>query len=51
MGINANILPVFEQLGIYSEFEAISLPCKNIEILYGDMKKVAYLDNKHSTEL
>ena len=40
MGINANILPVFEQLGLYEEFKEISLPNTSIEILYDNLEKV-----------
>ncbi|KAG0054778.1 hypothetical protein BGZ83_010454 [Gryganskiella cystojenkinii] len=51
MGINANILPVFEQLGLYEEFQQISLPNTSVQILYGNMKKVARLDTKDQRDL
>ncbi|KAG0049879.1 hypothetical protein BGZ83_005310 [Gryganskiella cystojenkinii] len=50
MALNANILPVFEQLGIYEEFKKISLPCKSLELMYGSMQKIASvgtIDEKH----
>ncbi|KAG0054777.1 hypothetical protein BGZ83_010453 [Gryganskiella cystojenkinii] len=47
MGINANILPVFEQLDLYKEFKEISLPNTSIEILYDNLDKVAKMDTKN----
>ncbi|KAG0054781.1 hypothetical protein BGZ83_010457 [Gryganskiella cystojenkinii] len=45
LGINANILPVFEQLGLYEEFKEIALPNSSVEFLYGSMKKIAQLSS------
>ncbi|KAF9990257.1 hypothetical protein BGZ75_002891 [Mortierella antarctica] len=41
MCLNANILPVFEQLGLLDELMAISLPVHNTEIFHGDMSVIA----------
>jgi hypothetical protein len=43
MGLGANIMPAFEQLGLYEEFNAISYPTSGVEFLYGSMKKIASL--------
>ncbi|KAG0049880.1 hypothetical protein BGZ83_005311 [Gryganskiella cystojenkinii] len=40
MALTSGILPVFEQLGIYDEFKTISLPCKSLKLLNGDMEKI-----------
>ncbi|KAF9282000.1 hypothetical protein BGZ68_006273 [Mortierella alpina] len=41
MCLNANILPVFEQLGLLDELMAISLPVRNTEMFNGDMSVIA----------
>ncbi len=41
MCLNANILPVFEQLGLFDELMAISLPVHNTELFHGDMSVIA----------
>ncbi|KAG0044409.1 hypothetical protein BGZ83_010354, partial [Gryganskiella cystojenkinii] len=41
MAINANILPVFEQLGIFEDFENITHHSKELNLRYGDMGKIA----------
>ncbi|CAO3571995.1 unnamed protein product [Mortierella alpina] len=41
MCLNANILPVFEQLGLLAELMAISLPVHNTEMFDGDMSVIA----------
>lgn len=51
MGINANILPVLEQLGIYDEFEAISFPGQKMHMRYGDMKKIATMSSDTTRDL
>ncbi|GJJ77179.1 hypothetical protein EMPS_09538 [Entomortierella parvispora] len=43
LGINANILPVFEQLGFYEEFEKISIPLLSLDLRYGNNKPIARL--------
>ncbi|KAF9281999.1 hypothetical protein BGZ68_006272, partial [Mortierella alpina] len=40
MCLNANILPVFEQLGLFDELMAISLPVHNTEMFNGDMSVI-----------
>ncbi|GJJ77181.1 hypothetical protein EMPS_09540 [Entomortierella parvispora] len=44
LGINANILPVFDQLGLYEEFEKIALPLQSVDLRYGDNSPIAKLD-------
>ncbi|KAG0054779.1 hypothetical protein BGZ83_010455 [Gryganskiella cystojenkinii] len=44
MGINANILPVFEQLGLYDELKSISLPSNGIEFLNAKLERIASID-------
>ncbi|KAG0038794.1 hypothetical protein BGZ83_002995, partial [Gryganskiella cystojenkinii] len=44
MGINANILPVLEQLGIFEEFEKITFLGKKMDLRYGNMSKIANID-------
>ncbi|KAG0054782.1 hypothetical protein BGZ83_010458 [Gryganskiella cystojenkinii] len=45
MGLNANILPSFEQLGLYEEFDALALPNSSVQFLYGSMKQIASLSS------
>jgi len=49
--INANILPVFQQLGIYEEFEKFALPMKALHLVYGDMTKIATLETGNNIDL
>ncbi|KAG0041323.1 hypothetical protein BGZ83_002002 [Gryganskiella cystojenkinii] len=51
LGINANILPVFEQLGIYEEFQEIALPVKRINILYDNLESIASLTSDGTIDL
>ncbi|GJJ77180.1 hypothetical protein EMPS_09539 [Entomortierella parvispora] len=44
LGINANILPVFEQLGFYEEFQKIALPLASIDLRYGNNNPIAKVD-------
>ncbi len=41
MCLNANILPVFEQLGLLDEIMAISLPVRSTTMFNGDMSVIA----------
>ncbi|KAF9158026.1 hypothetical protein BGX21_004629 [Mortierella sp. AD011] len=41
MSLGANILPVFEQLGIYEDLLKISLPCSQMELYKEDMTPVS----------
>ena len=50
MCLNANILPVFEQLGLLDELMAISLPVRNVEMYYGDMSKIAEVRMAHDVK-
>lgn len=51
MGINANILPVLEQLGLYDQYAAISSPILKMHMLYGTMKKIATMGSNTFREL
>ncbi|KAF9287797.1 hypothetical protein BGZ68_001268 [Mortierella alpina] len=44
MVFGANILPVFEQLGILEEVQKISLPCLGMDIYNSQIEKVALVD-------
>ncbi|KAF9112373.1 hypothetical protein BGX27_003479 [Mortierella sp. AM989] len=44
MTLGANILPVFEQLGLLGELEKISLPCPSIEIYNGERQKLGNIN-------
>jgi len=51
MGLNSNILPVYEQLGLERELDALTLPNTSFQIMYGSMKKVATLDTRNQRDL
>lgn len=44
MAFNANILPVFEQLGLLEEILKISKPCKGLDIHDGDLHLIGKID-------
>ncbi|KAF9079232.1 hypothetical protein BGX27_006759, partial [Mortierella sp. AM989] len=44
MTLGANILPVFEQLGLLGEIEKMSLPCPSIEIFNGEREKLGNIN-------
>ncbi|KAI7817018.1 hypothetical protein BC939DRAFT_467147 [Gamsiella multidivaricata] len=44
MTLGANILPVFEQLGLLEEIERVSLPCPWLEFYNGNMKQAGGID-------
>ncbi len=44
MVFGANILPVFEQLGMLEEVQKISLPCLGMDIYNSQIEKVALVD-------
>jgi hypothetical protein len=44
MTLGANILPVFEQLGLMDEMEQMSLPYKSIEFFNTNLKTVGSID-------
>ncbi|KAG0051526.1 hypothetical protein BGZ83_003606 [Gryganskiella cystojenkinii] len=50
ISLNANILPVFEQLGLYEDLKAMTLPCMGNNFLDSDLRKVASLHTNHATE-
>ncbi|GJJ74679.1 hypothetical protein EMPS_07037 [Entomortierella parvispora] len=50
MGLNGGILPVFEQLDLYEELKAISLPNRSAEILDSKMERIGYIDAKIAYE-
>lgn len=43
MVFGANILPVFEQLGLLEEVRKISLPCLGMDIYNAKIEKVAFV--------
>ncbi|KAF9358726.1 hypothetical protein BGX26_001065 [Mortierella sp. AD094] len=44
MTLGANILPVFEQLGLLSEIESIALPCPALDFYDGDINKLGSIE-------
>ncbi|KAG0217018.1 hypothetical protein B0O80DRAFT_500814 [Mortierella sp. GBAus27b] len=42
--VGPNILPVFEQLGLLQEIEAVSAPCPTMDFYGADMKKIGVTD-------
>ncbi|KAF9427025.1 hypothetical protein BGZ76_002500 [Entomortierella beljakovae] len=46
MSVNVNILPVFEQLGLYDELMNISFTSPGMHIYNENMKKIAYRGNE-----
>ncbi|GJJ74659.1 hypothetical protein EMPS_07017 [Entomortierella parvispora] len=50
ISLGANILPTFEQLGLYEELKAMALPCMGNNYLDSDLRKVATLHTIHATE-
>lgn len=44
LGLNANILPVFEQLGLLDELQKIAFPCINLELLHEDLSSIGSID-------
>ncbi|KAF9187719.1 hypothetical protein BGZ50_001780 [Haplosporangium sp. Z 11] len=51
MSINVNILPVFEQLGLYDELMKISFISPGMHVYNENMKKIAYRGNEGIKEL
>ncbi|KAG0054362.1 hypothetical protein BGZ83_011371 [Gryganskiella cystojenkinii] len=50
MSLNASILPVLEQLGLYQKFQSISFPNLSTEILYENMQKIATVDTEEASK-
>jgi hypothetical protein len=46
MSVNVNILPVFEQLGLFEELMQISFTSPGMHIYGENMKKIAYRGNE-----
>lgn len=46
MSVNVNILPVFEQLGLFEELMQISFTSPGMHIYNENMKKIAYRGNE-----
>ncbi|KAG0217445.1 hypothetical protein BGX31_000246 [Mortierella sp. GBA43] len=44
MGINANILPVFDQLDMIKDLEKIAFPCTTLELYKESLKKIGAID-------
>ncbi|KAF9346516.1 hypothetical protein BGX26_001959 [Mortierella sp. AD094] len=51
MGLDATIMPVFEQLGLLDELMSISLPCKGINMLDPEMHLLTGIDFKTYKEM
>ncbi|KAG0205652.1 hypothetical protein BGX28_002768 [Mortierella sp. GBA30] len=51
MCLNANILPVFEQLSLLDELMALSLPSYSLNLLQGDLSLIAEIKMKNVKEL
>lgn len=46
MSLSANILPVFEQLGLMDELEKFSLPCPSHDLYDGNLHKLGSVHMK-----
>lgn len=44
MGVNANILPVFDQLDLLRDLQKIALPCTTLELYKENLKKIGAID-------
>ncbi|KAG0217446.1 hypothetical protein BGX31_000247 [Mortierella sp. GBA43] len=44
LGLNANILPVFEQLGLLETLQKIAYPCIDLELRHEDMSSIGSID-------
>ncbi|KAK3817337.1 MAG: hypothetical protein J3Q66DRAFT_440109 [Benniella sp.] len=44
LGLNANILPVFEQLGLLDELQKIAFPCVDLELRHEDLRSIGSID-------
>ncbi|KAF9171562.1 hypothetical protein BGX21_000979 [Mortierella sp. AD011] len=51
MSLNANILPVFEQLGLLEELKSISLPTSDFHVYKSNMKLISAIEGVGSEEL
>ncbi|GJJ69273.1 hypothetical protein EMPS_01619 [Entomortierella parvispora] len=51
MSLCANILPVFEQLGLYEELRNVSFPCHSYRLFRDDMKKIGFYSSKGDKEI
>lgn len=50
MAFNANILPVFEQLGLLEDVQKISLPSRGLNIYGSDRKLMGGFDHSEYKE-
>ncbi|KAG0322659.1 hypothetical protein BGZ99_003206, partial [Dissophora globulifera] len=50
MSLNVNILPVFEQLGLYDDLMKISFTSPGMRVLNEDMVELGYRDNDNIKE-
>jgi hypothetical protein len=50
MSLSVNILPVFEQLGLYDELQAISFHHSDTSIMYDNMKVIYSFPNANQTD-
>ncbi|KAF9421932.1 hypothetical protein BGZ94_008710 [Podila epigama] len=48
--LSPNILPVFEQLGMLQDLEALSTTCDNMELFYQDFTPIGKIDGRGFTE-
>ncbi|KAF9576453.1 hypothetical protein EC968_008748 [Mortierella alpina] len=51
MSLSANILPVFEQLGLMEELEKFSLPCPSHDLYNGKLQKLGSVHMKHEKDI
>ncbi|KAG0039982.1 hypothetical protein BGZ83_002669 [Gryganskiella cystojenkinii] len=51
LGINANILPAFEQLGFFEELKKLALPWQQLDFQYGNMEKITTIDANDTIDL
>ncbi|KAG0003372.1 hypothetical protein BGZ65_001770 [Modicella reniformis] len=44
LGLNANILPVFDQLGLLPELQKIAFPCTDLELCHETLRPIGAID-------
>lgn len=51
MSLNVNILPVFEQLGLYDELMAVSFTSPGMHVYNENMEKIGFRGNEGIKEM
>ncbi|KAG0221221.1 hypothetical protein BGX31_010071 [Mortierella sp. GBA43] len=51
IGLNADVLPVFEQLGLIDDINRITLPCRHMDFFDGNLNKIGRIDMAHQKEV